>query len=391
MTKLRLGAGAAVMTLVSVVGVTSCADDAQTSCTPVALAYLGVLTGPDASTGETVRNSAAIAVAEHNAADPECVVGLISYDSEGNPDIAEVLARQIVSDQQIIGVVGPVFSGETAAVMPIFEAAGLPVLTPSATNPDLSQQGWSTFHRLVGTDAAQGPAAVLWLLDEANVQRVGVVDDGTLYGEALADLAAEELNRRGITVAPRQQVEPSRRDYGDAVEAVVSVGVDAVFFGGLTEAGAQLHQQLRDAGVEGLFMGGDGLYTTAFLDAVISGSKGADTDVAVSCPCAGSPTTAAQLAFTERYETLYGNAGVYFAFEGFDSAAMLLAGITSGARTRAELQRWLGAAEFEGLSKTISFDANGEVLGGPMFINRIVDGGFATLDEVSNGQVIALD
>ncbi len=274
MTTRRVIAPMVALMLVAAVGLTSCSQDDQASCPPLALAFLGVLTGPDASSGTTVRNSAAMAVAEHNDASPECEVGFISYDSQGDADLAVVLANQIVSDDQIIGVVGPVFSGESAAAMPIFEEAGLPVLTPSATNPTLSQQGWSTFHRLVGTDAAQGPAAVVWLLSAADVKRVGVVDDGTLFGKALADFATDELNRRGITIAPRQQVEPSRRDYGDVVEAVASVGVDAVFFGGLGEAGAQLHRQLRDAGVDGLFVGGDGLYNTSFRDSVAAGPDG---------------------------------------------------------------------------------------------------------------------
>lgn len=372
--------------LVAAVGLTSCSQDDQASCPPLALAFLGVLTGPDASSGTTVRNSAAMAVAEHNDANPECEVGFISYDSQGDADLAVVLANQIVSDEQIIGVVGPVFSGESAAAMPIFEEAGLPVLTPSATNPTLSQQGWSTFHRLVGTDAAQGPAAVVWLLSAADVKRVGVVDDGTLFGKALADFATDELNRRGITIALRQQVEPSRRDYGDVVEAVASVGVDAVFFGGLGEAGAQLHRQLRDAGVDGLFVGGDGLYNTSFRDSVASGPDGG-VSAAVSCPCAGSAATEAQLAFAERYQDRYEGAALYFAFEGFDAASMLLAGIDSGARSRPALLQWLGNAEFEGLSKTISFDADGEVVGGPVFINRIVNGEFETVAKVSDGQV----
>lgn len=389
MTTRRVIATMVALMLVAAAGLTSCSQDDQAGCPPLALAFLGVLTGPDASSGTTVHNSAAMAVAEHNDASPECEVGFISYDSQGDADLAVVLARQIVSDDQIIGVVGPVFSGETAAVMPIFEEAGLPVLTPSATNPTLSQQGWSTFHRLVGTDAAQGPAAVVWLLSTADVKRVGVVDDGTLFGEALADFTTDELNRRGITIAPRQQVEPSRRDYGDVVEAVASVGVDAVFFGGLGEAGAQLHRQLRDAGVDGLFVGGDGLYNTSFRDSVAAGPDGG-VFAAVSCPCAGSAATEAQLAFAERYQDRYDGAALYFAFEGFDAASMLLAGIDSGARSRPALLQWLGTAEFEGLSKTISFDADGEVVGGPVFINRIVNGEFETVAKVSEGQVTAV-
>ena len=385
----RLVAGVVALGLVGAATV-ACSTTEEASCPPLALAFLGVLTGADASSGEVVRNSASVAVAEHNETKPECEVGLISYDSKGDPDVAEVLAREIVADPQIIGVVGPVFSGETAAVMPIFESAGLPVLTPSATNPTLGEQGWRTFHRLVGTDAAQGPAGVAWLVDETNPSSVGVIDDGTLFGKALADFVFEDLNRRGIRIAPRQQVEPGRKDYGETVTAMTTTGVDAVFFGGLGESGAQLHRQLRDAGVEGLFVGGDGLYTATFLEVISTGPDGG-VEVAVTCGCLGSATTDAQKAFVERYERTFDGAPLYFAFEGYDAAGMLLAGIDAGARTRAELQEWLGTAVYEGLSKTIQFGPTGEVVGGPVFVNRIRDGKFVTVAKVVDGQVTPLD
>ena len=384
----RVVAGVLAVVLITVTAV-ACSSAEKASCPPLALAFLGVLTGPDASSGEVVRNSAAVAVADHNVENPDCEVGLISYDSKGTAEIAKVLARQIVADPQIIGVVGPVFSGETSAVMPIFEEAGLPVLTPSATNPTLSEQGWRTFHRLVGTDAAQGPAGVAWLVDEVNPASVGVIDDGTLFGKALADFVFEDLNRRGIRIAPRQQVEPGRKDYGDTVTAVTGTEVDAVFFGGLGESGAQLHRQLRDAGVKGLFVGGDGLYTATFLEVISTGPDGG-TEVAVTCACLGSATTDAQKAFVERYEQTFEGAPLYFAFEGYDAADMLLAGIDAGARTRAELQEWLGTAVHEGLSKTIQFGPTGEVVGGPVFVNRIRDGRFVTVAKVADGRVTPL-
>ena len=177
---MRKVAGVVLVFVLGVTGVVACATEESRSCPPLAIAFLGALTGADASTGEVVRNSAALAVEAHNAANPACEVGLLSFDSGGDPEFAKVLARQIIEDTQVVGVVGPVFSGETEAVLPLFEAAGLPVLTPSATNPDLGEQGWTMVHRLVGTDADQGPAAVAWLVSEVGPGRVAVVDDGSL-------------------------------------------------------------------------------------------------------------------------------------------------------------------------------------------------------------------
>lgn len=386
---MRRVAGAVLVFVLGVTGVVACATEESRSCPPLAIAFLGALTGADASTGEVVRNSAALAVEAHNAANPACEVGLLSFDSEGDPEFAKVLARQIIEDTQVVGVVGPVFSGETEAVLPLFEAAGLPVLTPSATNPDLGERGWTMFHRLVGTDADQGPAAVAWLESEVGPGRVAVVDDGSLYGGTLADLTTDELIRRGIVVAPRQQVEPGVRDYGQAVDSIAALDVDAVFFGGLGDAGAQLHGQLREGGVAGPFVAGDGTYTGSFLEVVRTSADGG-TAVAVTCPCVGVAATDAQRAVADRYREVFGGEPLAFAFEGYDAAAMLTAGIADGAHTRAELASWLDTASYEGLTKTISFDGNGEVRGGPVFVSRIVDGAFVPVAQVIDGRVAPL-
>jgi len=383
-------AAVALAASVAASGLVGCGGDVRAACPPLAIAFLGALTGPDASTGEVVRNSAALAVEDHNETNPDCEVGLVSFDSRGETERAEVLARQIIDDPQVVAVVGPVFSGETEAVMPLFEEAGLPVLTPSATNPELGERGWTTFHRVVGTDADQGPAAVTWLVDSVDPERVAVVDDGTLYGGTLADLTTTELIRLGVVVAPRQKVEPGVRDYGQAVESIAALDVDAVFFGGLGDAGAQLHGQLREGGVTGPFVAGDGTYTGSFLEVVGRSSDGG-VAVAVTCPCVGVAATDAQRAVATRYQEVFGGEPLAFAFEGYDAAAMLLAGITDGAHSREAMARWLDAATYEGLTKTITFDDAGEVVGGPVFVSRIVDGGFVPVARVVDGDVVALD
>jgi branched-chain amino acid transport system substrate-binding protein len=381
--------GVVLAGLLAASGVVGCAGDEGGACPPLAIAFLGALTGPDASSGEVVRNSAALAVEDHNEANPDCEVGLVSFDSRGEPERAQVLARQIVDDPQVVGVVGPVFSGETEVVMPLFEEAGLPVLTPSATNPALGERGWTTFHRVVGTDADQGPASVAWLVDTVDPERVAVVDDGTLYGGTLADLTTTELIRLGVVVAPRQKVEPGVRDYGQAVESIAALDVDAVFFGGLGDAGAQLHGQLREGGVTGPFVAGDGTYTGSFLE-VVGRSVDGGVAVAVTCPCVGVAATDAQRAVAARYREVFGAEPLAFAFEGYDAAAMLLAGIDDGAHSREAMARWLDGATYEGLTKTVTFDDDGEVVGGPVFVSRIVDGAFVPVARVADGEVIPL-
>lgn len=368
----------------------ACGTEEAAGCPPLALAFMGPLSGPDAATGEVVRNAAALAVEEHNAAANKCDVGLVSFDTRGESQRAGGLARQVVADTQVVGVVGPVFSGETGEVMPIFEEADLPVVTPSATNPGLGQQGWRTFHRLVGTDASQGPAAARWLVEQAGATTVAVVDDGTLYGRGLADVVAEDLDRRGATIAPRQRVEPERRDYGDVVAEVNSVGADAVFFGGLAEAGVQLYRQLRGAGIDVLFAAGDGMFVEAFSQAVDGAEEAGGAGVVVTCPCSGVATTAAQRAFATRFVDAFGRQPFNFAAEGFDAAGMLLRGIDEGATTRPAMVTWLSDASYQGITKRVSFDAAGEVVDGPVFFFGVDDGSFVLTGQQANGRLVDL-
>lgn len=386
----RVRFAAAAVAAAAALSVPACTDNAgtQAGCQPVALAFVGPLSGPEAQSGEVVRNAAALAVGEHNDLEGKCDVGLVSFDTQGDPQRAGVLARQIVADPQVIAVVGPVFSGETEAVMPVFEQAGLPVVTPSATNPGLGQQGWEMFHRVVGTDAAQGPAAARWLAEQAEVRTVAVIDDGSLYGRGLADAVVDDLDRRGLTIAPRQRVEPERRDYGDVVGGVQAVDADAVFFGGLPEAGIQLFSQMRGAGVDAVFMGGDGVFMESFEQAV------AATDnpgvVVVTCPCVGTATTPSQRAFAERYADAFGRQPFNFAAEGFDAATMLLAGIDDGATTRSAMADWLSGATHSGITKRITFGPDGEIVDGPVFFFAPADGRLSLVGQLANDRLVDL-
>jgi branched-chain amino acid transport system substrate-binding protein len=384
--KRRVVLGLALIGLVAG-GLVSCSPaEEATSCPPLAFAFLGALTGPDAAVGDVMRNSAQLAIDNHNAALPECEIGLISFDSRGDVRNAVDLAQQIVDDPQIVALVGPVFSGETAAAMPIFDAAGLPVVTPSATNPGLGQKGWRTFHRVVGTDADQGPAAASWLVEQAGVDTVAVVDDGTLYGKSLADLAVEEFTLRGVTVAPRQQVDPGNKDYSSVVSIIAGIpSVDAVYFGGIGQAGSQLERQLREQNVEALFVGGDGVFLASFLQSALAGPGGGD-NILVTCPCVGPASTPAQRAFAEQYLATFSSVPDYFAAEGYDAASTLLAGIGAGARSRSALLDWLDAVSFDGITKTVRFDARGEVVGSPIYFFTIQQGTFVPVAQRLEGK-----
>ena len=139
-------------------------------------------------------NGATIAIDEFNKANPDCQVKFDSnYDSQGDPAQATPLADTIVGKSDVIGLIGPGFSGETKAVMPKLEAAGLPMITPGATNVALSTNGWKMFHRILANDDKQAPGVASLIKDTVKGAKVGVIDDASEYGKGLADSVKKEL------------------------------------------------------------------------------------------------------------------------------------------------------------------------------------------------------
>ena len=352
-------------------------------CGSRAIAWLGALTGQ--ARRPPFQNGAELAVHQYNVAHPDCPVGYVVFDSQGDPEIALRLAETIVDDPQILAVVGPGFSGETKAAMPIFEKAGLPVVTASATNPTLSEQGWTTFHRVVGNDAAQGPAAAAFLALTLGAQRVAIIDDGGLYGKTLGDLVAEDLGKRGIVVAPRGSVDATGVDYRATVSAIADIGVDAVYYGGVTEPAVRLLRQLRDANITVPFMGGDGIFDSSLISGVGAGSDGAYA----TCPCLDPSLTNStdRKSFSDSYVAYFQESPVGFAMEYFDAVNLMLRAMDDGARTRRAVDVWLDRADVAGITKQIAFDEQGEVKEGAIFVHQAQSGRFQQVAAVLEGRV----
>ena len=153
----------------------------------ITLAFFGPQTGPSAGLGEPIIQGAQLAIDQYNA-EAECPVAYEQIDSQGSPDQAPALATEAAGNDAIIGIIGPAFSGESAAAGPIFAEAGLPTISPSATDPKLADNGWDTFHRALGNDNTQGPAAAAYIQDTIGAKEVFVIDDASEYGAGLANI-----------------------------------------------------------------------------------------------------------------------------------------------------------------------------------------------------------
>jgi len=329
------------------------------------IAYLGAATGANGALGQNMIGGVKTALAAYNATNPSVKVTLKVYDSQGAASQATPLASQIVANQSVIGLVGPGFSGESKAVNPIFSSAGLPEISPSATEIDLTHSGWATFHRVVGSDAAQGAADAKYLTNDANAKKVFVIDDSEAYGTGLAKVVQQSLPKSAI--AGTDHVQVGQTDFSATVTKIKSSGADAVFYGGYYAESGLLVKQLRNAGWKGTFVSGDGSEDPHFV--TVAGASAANGAILTA---AAGPASA---SFSKQYAAANGGqpAGLY-STQAYDATNVFLAGIKAGDTTRSSLEKFVSSYSGTGEIGPIKFDKNGDVTEATIYAYTVKNG-----------------
>ncbi len=343
--------GAALATAALVLGACGTASTNSTSSSACGLevGFFGALTGDAANLGINIKQGVQLAVDEYNKKHADCKVALKTFDSQGDPSVAPGLASEAVKDKKLIGIVGPAFSGESKAADPIFNSAGLNLISASATNPKLSTNGWKVFHRILGNDATQGPAAAKYITDILKAKNVFVVDDASEYGKGLADIVRGKLG----THAGDDTVQQKQTDFSATVAKVTAANADALFYGGYYAEAGLLVKQLRAAGWKGTFVAADGVKDDGYIKAAGAASEG----TILTCPCL-PPDKAA--GFSAAYKAEFNSDPATYSAEAFDAANVFLDGIAAGKTTNAAMNAWIASYDKQGVTKRVKFLANGE-------------------------------
>jgi branched-chain amino acid transport system substrate-binding protein len=347
------------------------AGDGKATCASgTTLAYVGAETGPNAQLGINIYNGVQLAINEHNKANSGCQVTFKKFDTAGDPNQAPGVVTQVVNNKAIIGVIGLPFSGESKATGGTFQQGGLVHITPSATNPTLTTNGWTTFYRALGNDNVQGPAAAKFITTKLKATKVCVIQDDSDYGIGLATAINQALGSAADT-ACSDKVSTGQKDFSSTVSKVIAAKPQAVFYSGYYAEGAPFDQQLVNKGYNGMFIGPDGVKDPAFIKQAGSASSNAF----FTCPCTDGSLIP---AFAKDYATVSGGTapGTY-SLEGYDSATVLLKGIDAGKITRADLLSYVKAYNGDGLSKHLQWTPTGELQSSAVY-------GY----EVKNGQIV---
>jgi branched-chain amino acid transport system substrate-binding protein len=325
----------------------------------VSLGFMGELTGQNSGLVNPARRGVQLAIDEYNATNPTTKITLKSYDSAGGPAKALSLTDKAVRTDKVAGMIGPMFSGEAAAVGPVLEEDKVPSVSPAASNPALGDHGWRYWHRIVADDDAQGEGMGTFISSGMNARRVFVIDEASPYGKSLAAQVKQAVEQTGATTAT-DTIETQATDYSSTANKVVAFGPDAIFFAGYYPQAAKLIKQLRHDGVAARFLSGDGS-----LDPHLASSSGSATAYGsiVGCTCLIDPTGKASPAsktFADRYRAKFGDRPSTYSAEGYDAATAFITVIKAGNASPAAINAALASVNVAGVSRQIRFKPDGE-------------------------------
>jgi branched-chain amino acid transport system substrate-binding protein len=376
-TRVGLGALALALTVTaSACGTTDTGGSAsEDGACEGKIGVMGALSGANSSIVLPSVDGAKLALKQWSEENKDCKIELVEFDTEGDPAKATPVATKMATDDTFLGVIGGAFSGETRATKSIYGDANLTMISQSATATDLTQEDPSpVFHRVVGYDDVQGAAIAKYLSDVVGAKKVFVIDNSDAYGEPLAAKVSSEL---GDLVVANDKTQVAQTDFSPTVSKVNSSKPDAIFYGGYIAEAAPLLKQLRDAGIDVPFVGGDGLYGADFGKAAGEAGEGA----IITCPC----VPIEEGTFAEDFEAETGAAPGAYAAEGYDAMSIFLDAFSDGARTREEVETFVDDYDGEGLTKQLAFDENGDVAKENVVIwaYKVVDGKLVPDQEIS--------
>jgi branched-chain amino acid transport system substrate-binding protein len=241
----------------------------------IKMGVAGPLTGPNAAFGAQLKNGTDQAVADVNAAGG--IMGqkiAVSYgDDVSDPKQGVSVANKFAGDG-VKFVVGHFNSGVTMPASEVYQESGILEITPSATNPKITERGLWNIFRTCGRDDQQGAVASAWIIKNMKGKKIAIVHDKTTYGQGLADETKKGLNKGGVKEVLYEGVNLGEKDFSALVSKIKASGADLVYWGGLHTEGGLIVRQMRDQGVKAPLMGGDGITDDEFASIAGPGAEG---------------------------------------------------------------------------------------------------------------------
>jgi branched-chain amino acid transport system substrate-binding protein len=351
--------------------------------TTVTIAHAGPLTGSIAHLGKDDENGVALAIAQAN--DKKIVIDgkavtfkMMSEDDQADPKVGTTVAQKLV-DAKVAAVIGHLNSGVTIPASEIYNKAGIPVISGSATNPALTERGLKTVFRTVGRDDQQGPAIAQYIVGELKAKKVAIADDKTAYGEGIANEVEKTLKGAKVSVVGRERTTDKETDFKAILTKIKAKTPDVVFYGGMDATGGPLLKQARELGIKAVFAFGDGACTDEMGKLAGQAAEG------MVCSQAGLPREAASKDFVDAYKAKYGEIKQYAPYFYDGTLAMIEAMKKANSTDPAKFAPEVFNVSFTGATGTVAFDAKGDRKDAEMTIFKLQGGKVVPIAIVKGG------
>jgi branched-chain amino acid transport system substrate-binding protein len=345
----------------------------------VTIAHVGPTSGAIAHLGKDNENGAIMAVEELNAAGvmiggKKVTIKLMTEDDAADPKQGTSVAQKL-ADAKVAGVIGHLNSGTTIPASSIYNEAGIPQISPSATNPKYTRQGFKTAFRLVADDTQLGGTLGRYAVKELKGKSIAVIDDRTAYGQGVAQEFAKAVEAAGGKVVAKEFTTDKATDFNAILTTIKGKKADVVFFGGMDAVAGPMLRQMKSLGIDAKFMGGDGICSTELVK--LAGDAVSDNQV--FCAEAGGVEGKQKVgmeAFKTKFKAKFGTDVQVYAPYVYDGVKIMVAAmVKAGSSDPAKYLPVLAATkDYHGVTGDISFDKKGDILNGALTLKTIKGG-----------------
>ena len=336
----------------------------------VKIGHVGPTSGGIAHLGKDNENGARMAIDDLNAkgvtiGGKKVKFELVAEDDAGDPKQGTAVANKLV-DAKVNGVIGHLNSGTSIPASKIYSDAGIPQISPSATNPKFTRQGFKTTYRVVADDVHLGGTLGRYAVKELKGKSIVTIDDRTAYGQGVAEEFAKAVKASGGTIQDQQFTTDKATDFTAILTAIKAKKPDVIFYGGMDAVAGPMIRQMKQLGISAKFMGGDGI-CSAELPKLAGGAM---ADGQVVCAEAGGVEGQQKVGmdkFKEDFKKKFGTDVQIYAPYVYDAVNVMVAAMQkcNSADPKVYLP-CLQKTDYNGVTGHIAFDEKGDIKNGAL-------------------------
>jgi branched-chain amino acid transport system substrate-binding protein len=340
----------------------------------VKIGHVAPTTGPQAHLGKDNENGARLAIDDANAQGimidgKKVKFELDAQDDQADPKQGTIVAQKLVDDK-VAGVVGHLNSGTSIPASKIYNDAGIPMISPSATNPKLTLQGFKDVFRVMANDVQQGSVIGKEAVTSLGAKKIAIIDDKTAYGAGLADETEKAAKAAGATVVAREYTTDKATDFKAILTKIKAKNPDVIMYGGMDAQGGPMVKQMKELGIKAKFIAGDGVCSAEWPKLAGGAAEGQ------YCTQAGLPPDKMPDAkdFVTRFTAKYGPIQVYAPYS-YDAAMTMIAAMKQA--NSADPSKYLpelAKISYNGITAKIEFDDHGDTKNGAITLYQVADG-----------------